>query len=267
MARFIPGTVLYLAAAALGAFLGSCDLTGEAVGEPCEQAWDCAGDEFCNDGTCARRSGLISTGADAWTGHDAHFTPDEIESWERWGTAGSRSDEGVSPEGYGYCSTAHVRTDDLSNLYVDDVPMADWSSGPIQAAANRCGDDLETLSWRLMNCERITRGLDPVTCDLRLVWLGRKHSSDMERDDFFDHVNNDGLDPFDRLSVMGIDYQMAGENLARFPTVERAHLAWMDSEDHRRNILTPNFTFGGVGAIRSERYILLSQELTLDAED
>jgi len=44
--------------------------------------------------------------------------------------------------------------------------------------------------------------------------VARALSEDMIARDFFDHVNPDGEDPFDRMADVGITYQTAGENFA-----------------------------------------------------
>ena len=125
-----------------------------------------------------------------------------------------------------------------------------WGGLSVEPANGRCGDDMETLTWRLINCERMTQGLPPVDCDMRLVWISRQHASDMQLRGFFDHTNPDGNDPFRRLLSRGIDYTYAGENIARHRSVLSAHRAWMDSPTHRRNILTEQYSRAGVGIVR-----------------
>lgn len=189
--------------------------------------------------------------------------------WLRYGTAGAimsvQSDvpllsDGTQGGSHVLCSTDDVRTDDLLFNYTNAYPSGYWGALPIaDQQSGRCGDDLETLAWRLLNCERMTRQLVPVECDLRLVWIGRQHADDMASRDFFGHVNPDGQDAFRRLMGRGIPYALAGENLARQRSIFDAHIAWMDSPLHRRNILTEQYNYAGVGVVRYGRQLILSE--------
>jgi uncharacterized protein YkwD len=76
----------------------------------------------------------------------------------------------------------------------------------------------------------------------------RVHSADMAQRGFFDHVNPDGEDPFDRMERTGFRFSLAGENIAagqRSP--EEVMAGWMASPGHCANIMEPGFTHFGVG--------------------
>lgn len=192
----------------------------------------------------------------------ARFGDDEagLELWRRYGTVGSMNVTAQSKDGHGYCGLEDVRTDDLMFHYTSWYPAGYWGAAPIHDGQSaRCGDDLETLTWRLLNCERMTKGIPAVDCDLRLVWIGRQHATDMASRQFFGHVNPDGNDPFRRLSSRGISYGAAGENLARQRSILDAHHAWMDSSLHRRNMLTETYDYAGIGVVRSGHQLILSE--------
>lgn len=158
------------------------------------------------------------------------------------------------------CALGDVRTDDLTFKMTRAYPGGYWGDTAIADTHNgRCGDDLETLAWRLLNCERISRDIEPVDCDLRLVWISRQHADDMASRDFFDHINPDGHDSFHRLAGRGIDYGIAGENLARHTSIYDAHLAWMRSSLHRRNILTEQYQYAGIGVISAGKQLFLTE--------
>jgi uncharacterized protein YkwD len=100
----------------------------------------------------------------------------------------------------------------------------------------------------LVNNERTSRGLNALEVDRRLQLTADLHSADMVLRDFFDHVNPDGLDPFDRMEAQGYDFWSAGENIAAGqPTPREAMEGWMASEGHCRNILSDQYTEIGVG--------------------
>lgn len=158
------------------------------------------------------------------------------------------------------CAIEDVRTDDLTFHTTRAYPGGYWGEVPIaDPHAGRCGDDLETLAWRLLNCERLSRELPPLECDMRLVWISRQHADDMASREFFGHINPDGHDSFHRLSGRGIQYGLAGENLARQTSVYNAHAAWMRSPLHRRNILTEQYQYAGIGIVAAKKQLLLTE--------
>jgi len=85
--------------------------------------------------------------------------------------------------------------------------------------------------------------MDPLLRD-----VARAHSEDMAVRRFFDHVNPDGDDPFDRLAAAGWTSQLAGENIAQgYPTAQQVMDGWMSSPGHCSNIMEPSFQWIGVG--------------------
>jgi hypothetical protein len=78
---------------------------------------------------------------------------------------------------------------------------------------------------------------------------GGLHSQDMADRNFFDHVNPDGDDPFDRMADAGFSgAEPWGENIAAgAPTPEIVVQGWMDSPGHCENIMFPAYRVIGVG--------------------
>ena len=163
-----------------------------------------------------------------------------------FGTSGPATSDGKSAGGNARCTLDDVVTDDLSDVNSAEVPADPWSSSPVADEAARCGDDLETLVWRLHNCERIGAGRQPFACDLRMVWMGREHTLDMIRQDYFRHDNPAGESPFDRMDRHGIGWAAGAENIATGSSVLELHYRWMDSAGHRGNILG-NYSHAGLG--------------------
>ena len=108
---------------------------------------------------------------------------------------------------------------------------------------------------RLTNIERQKKGLNPLKHDNTLSLLALMHCEDMMSRNFFDHVNPDGEDPFYRMKEFGINYWAAGENIAAGQTSpEEAVKAWMNSKDHRENILNPKFKSMGIAVLDGGQY-------------
>lgn len=109
----------------------------------------------------------------------------------------------------------------------------------------------------LVNQERIKAGRQPLRLDARLSCLARQYAQDMAARNFFSHYDPEGNSPFDRLHKKNITYRAAAENLFkgwRDPEEESmkiAHSFLMQSPGHRRNILDSDFTFMGIGVVRT----------------
>lgn len=89
----------------------------------------------------------------------------------------------------------------------------------------------------------------PLTLEARLHCAARKHSADMAERDFFDHVNPDGEDPFDRMAQAGYtSYASAGENIAA-GSADPAQTVqgWLASDEHCANMMNLQYKHFGIG--------------------
>ena len=99
----------------------------------------------------------------------------------------------------------------------------------------------------LLNQDRKKQGLRPLTADARLTQTARAHAADMVKNEYFDHVNLAGQSPFDRMTANKIIYRQAGENIGSNNDVQGLEREWMNSPEHRANILNAKYTHVGVG--------------------
>jgi uncharacterized protein YkwD len=125
------------------------------------------------------------------------------------------------------------------------VPVA--PPGPVVPAVPApAADGAADRVLALVNAERAAAGCGALSADGSLAGVARAHSEDMRDRDFFDHVNPDGLDPFDRAERAGTSAR--AENIAHGQQDPAAVMAdWMDSSGHRKNILNCDLTRLGVG--------------------
>ncbi len=108
---------------------------------------------------------------------------------------------------------------------------------------------------RLVNDERAKRGLKPLKMDTALSLVARDKSKDMRDRNYFSHTSPTYGSPFDMMKAYGITYRAAGENIAAGQTTaEEVVKGWMNSEGHRKNILSPEFTTLGVGYAKGGAY-------------
>ena len=100
----------------------------------------------------------------------------------------------------------------------------------------------------LVNQERAKQGLKPLSGDAALNKMALAKARDMSQGKYFSHTSPTYGSPFDMMKQFGISYRYAGENIAMGQkTPAEVVNAWMNSEGHRANILSPNFTLIGVG--------------------
>jgi len=104
----------------------------------------------------------------------------------------------------------------------------------------------------IVNAERNARGLPSVHSDTRLMIAAQRHTGDMVRRNYFEHVSPSGSDPGDRITAAGYVWTTYGENIAAgYLTPRTVMQGWMASEGHCENILNPAFTEIGVGVTRA----------------
>lgn len=107
----------------------------------------------------------------------------------------------------------------------------------------------------LTNQERAKNGIAALKVDTALSKVAREKSLDMSKNGYFSHTSPTYGSPFDMMKQFGISYQYAGENIAMGQrTPEEVVQAWMNSEGHRKNILSANFNYIGVGYVESGNY-------------
>ena len=114
-------------------------------------------------------------------------------------------------------------------------------------------DDPELVSLEeqvvaLVNKERAKQGLAPLAINWQVARVARYKANDMRDKKYFDHTSPTYGSPFDMLKKFNVAYRNAGENIAKGQkTAADVVRAWMNSEGHRKNIMSPTFTEIGVG--------------------
>lgn len=100
----------------------------------------------------------------------------------------------------------------------------------------------------LTNAQRAANGCGALTVNTTLTSVAQAHSADMAANNYFDHTDKQGNDPFARMRAAGYSFSYAGENIAAGQQTPAAVMdAWMNSPGHRANILNCHFTEIGVG--------------------
>jgi uncharacterized protein YkwD len=143
-------------------------------------------------------------------------------------------------------------------------PLAQFATGALSAAAGSAGSaltqvsdaqptDREVALLAMTNSARATNGLAPVTFDQTMLRVARARAAAQIPDGPLSHYNTLGDLAFvGLLAEAGVEYTLAGENLARAAPADATvvgHLndALMNSPTHRANILEPSFNRLAIG--------------------
>ena len=133
--------------------------------------------------------------------------------------------------------------------------MALASSGvPVHAADIQ---ELRQYSLDLVNRSRAEERLPPLELEQTLSRSARGHAEDMLQRDYFAHVTPEGDDVMDRyLAAGGNRWKLVTENIGHCTNcadpvserdIERQHENWMQSPEHRANILGRGLDSYGLG--------------------
>jgi uncharacterized protein YkwD len=105
----------------------------------------------------------------------------------------------------------------------------------------------------LTNSDRTSNGLPSLRPNEPLAGVARSRSEDMATRNYFSHeIPPDGIYFEALLPAAGIEYRLAGENIARnnapdAEAVRRAQTGFLNSPPHRANIMEPRYREIGTG--------------------
>jgi uncharacterized protein YkwD len=135
-----------------------------------------------------------------------------------------------------------------------------------RAASERCdgadampgqatAEDLRAATLCLMNAERTARGLGRLQTEPLLGRVASSYARQMVRGRFFDHTSPGGSTMLARIKATSylrdVTSWSVGENLAwgsgSLATPRATVRAWMQSADHRANLLDRHFADIGIG--------------------
>ena len=139
-------------------------------------------------------------------------------------------------------------------------PILALACAIVAPAAAQEADGLDALrgyALALTNAARAEAGLDALGPGPILDEAAQGHAEDMAGREYYDHVAPDGTTPADRFRAAGGSrWALSGENIARCSgcasppdraRVEAFHDGWMQSPEHRDNVLGAGFDRMGFG--------------------
>lgn len=105
------------------------------------------------------------------------------------------------------------------------------------------------------NTQRASHNEPALTINSELAAAAQAKANDMVQRNYWSHVTPTGEQPWQFDTAQGYEYQSAGENLAYgFGNSSAIMTAWMNSPEHRANILDKNYQNVGFGIANSPDY-------------
>lgn len=105
------------------------------------------------------------------------------------------------------------------------------------------------------NAQRSSNSLSNLGLNAQLDQAAQAKANDMSARDYWSHNTPDGQTPWSFIAAAGYSYQTAGENLAYgFDTAADTVTGWMNSPEHRANILNTAYEEVGFGIASSANY-------------
>ena len=126
---------------------------------------------------------------------------------------------------------------------------------------------VEQAIFNKVNEERAKAGVSPLSYNSTMEKYARIKSQDMGDNNYFSHADLSGNYITSKMKVDGVSYKAWGENIAYIGGItDPTALAnkfmenWMNSEGHRKNILSTNFDSIGIGVYQSGNRVYATQE-------
>ncbi len=106
----------------------------------------------------------------------------------------------------------------------------------------------------LVNQARKKAGIEELKINEKLSLSAMEKAQHMKKNDYFEHVSPQGLNPWYFAEKQDYHYKSFGENLAEgYFSAESVHEGWMNSPGHRENVLSVNFKEIGVAILEIEK--------------
>jgi len=132
------------------------------------------------------------------------------------------------------------------------VVNAIWSaSGVLGATSDFSASSLLAST----NQQRLVDRENQLSLDPRLSQAAQAKADDMVASGYWSHTSPDGKTPWTFIAASGYNYERAGENLAYgFSGASQTIDGWMNSPEHRANILNAQYQNVGFGVANSAHY-------------
>ena len=119
----------------------------------------------------------------------------------------------------------------------------------------------ESSLLSLINQERQKNNLPALEIDENLQNVARLKAQDIVDNNYFSHISPTYGSPFEMLKSYNISYKTASENIAGNSDISKALDSWLNSESHKKNILSNIYNYTGIAVVDSIAYGKIIVEL------
>lgn len=127
------------------------------------------------------------------------------------------------------------------------------------SSLNLTSDELELLN--LINNERNKENLPNLEIDEEIQNVARLKAQDLAQNNYFSHISPTYGTPFEMLKNNSISYKTASENIAGNSSISGAVESWLNSDSHKKNILSNDYNYTGIAVVDSIAYGKIIVEL------
>jgi len=135
-----------------------------------------------------------------------------------------------------------------------NLSNSNTDSNTTAGANSNLGNQDEQYVLKLINEYREKNGVSKLTMGTKLIKIAGIKANDMTKNNYFSHTSPTYGSPFDMMKNYGLNYIVAGENIAGNPSLEGAVNSWINSSTHRENLLSKSYNYVGIGISKSSTY-------------
>ena len=167
-------------------------------------------------------------------------------------------------------STSYGNTNNQNKPYTGNnasLNEGNTSDNTDAAVSDKFMAEVEQAIFNKVNEERTKAGVAPLTYNTTMEKYARIKSQDMGYNNYFSHTDLSGNYITTKMKADGVTYNAWGENIAYISGVtDPTALAnqfmtnWMNSQGHKENILSTNFSSIGVGVYKIGNKVYATQE-------
>lgn len=120
------------------------------------------------------------------------------------------------------------------------------------AESPKLGSVAEQYLFSAANVARAQRGLPPLRWDRTLYEAAQRHAGEMATRESISHQYPGEADLANRGRSAGARFTVISENVAEAWSAPEIHEAWMESPDHRANLLDPRVDSVGISVMQRD---------------
>ncbi len=151
----------------------------------------------------------------------------------------------------------------INFILIETVSLAAYSINPVSKAGDFMQEAVrveavlspeEQRVLDLVNGYRKEYGLHELKTFARLHTTAMKKAIDLVEYNYMAHDSDTLGTPFEMLRENGIEYEVAGENIAGNQTADNAVQSWINSKLHRENLLDERYEYTAIAVVESPIY-------------